>query len=51
MANLTCKDCPYFWKDEDDEYPHCQWRPKCADDRPLCEEEEYEPYDYEQDNY
>lgn len=37
---MTCKDCPYFWKEEDESYPSCKWTIRCPDDIPPCEEDE-----------
>lgn len=37
---MTCKDCPYFWKEEDESYPSCKWTIRCHGDIPPCEEDE-----------
>lgn len=39
---MKCTDCPYFWKDEIDKYPHCHWIARCPDDIAPCEEDYYE---------
>ena len=37
---MTCKECPYFWKDEDERYPSCHYRSLGAFDPAPCEIEE-----------
>lgn len=41
---MSCKDCPYCWREEDESYPTCKFEAKCAGDIPPCgyEEEEEE---------
>lgn len=39
---MSCKDCPYCWREEDESYPTCKFEAKCADDIPPCEYEEEE---------
>ena len=60
---LECKDCNYYWKDEDDKFPRCHFQAMHGDpswlDIPPCEEdwfeevtaEEYYGYDEEEDGY
>ena len=38
-SEMTCKDCPYFWKEEDESYPSCKWTIRCPGDIPPCEED------------
>ena len=39
--NLKCENCSYFWKEEGDKYPMCNWVDRCPGDIPPCEEEPY----------
>lgn len=43
---LECKDCSYYWKDEDDNYPRCHFQAMHGDpswlDIPPCEEDWFE---------
>lgn len=39
---MSCKDCPYCWREEDESYPTCKFEAKCAGDIPPCEYEEGE---------
>ena len=39
---MTCIDCCYFWREEDEESRCCHWEPRCPGDIPPCEEEEEE---------
>lgn len=46
---LTCKDCPYCYKTDEDCYPHCQFESLGTWDKAPCEyddEPEEEPEDY-----
>ena len=36
---MTCKDCPYFWKEEYESYPSCKWAIRCPGEGPPCEED------------
>lgn len=38
--NMNCKDCCYFWKEEDGERANCHWESRCPDDKAPCETEE-----------
>lgn len=35
---MKCTECPYYWKNEDDDFPHCQYENQM--DYPPCEYEE-----------
>ena len=39
MNTLTCKDCSYHYKTEEDEFPCCHY---CSPFPAPCEEEDYE---------
>ena len=39
---MKCNDCPYCWKEEEEEYARCHWVIRCPGDYPPCEEPEYE---------
>ena len=39
---MTCKDCMYCWREEDETYPTCKFEAKRAGDIPPCEYEEEE---------
>lgn len=39
---MTCKDCMYCWREEDETYPTCKFEARCAGDIPPCEYEEEE---------
>lgn len=39
---MTCKDCVYCWREEDEAYPTCKFEARCAGDIPPCEYEEEE---------
>lgn len=39
---MTCIDCCYFWREEDEESRCCHWESRCPGDIPPCEEEEEE---------
>ena len=50
MKHLNCKNCVYFWKEEDESHEQCHWEPRCPGDFAPCDEEdinEYEEPDYE----
>lgn len=38
---MICKDCCYFWKDENEEYPGCHFVDRCPGDKAPCEEEDW----------
>lgn len=46
---LKCTDCCYYWKNADDERPHCNWTSRCPDDIPPCEDDYYLDDDYNDD--
>lgn len=33
-----CSKCAYYWKNSNDDYPHCNWASATPDDVPPCEE-------------
>lgn len=40
MKNVSpCKECPYFWKDEDEDWAQCHYNSLGAFDPAPCEEE------------
>lgn len=39
MENLTCENCGYFWKEDDEERATCHWVSRCPNDFAPCEEE------------
>ena len=43
---LKCKDCGYYWHDENDwsNYPSCHWKAQCPDDKAPCEYDEQDYY-------
>lgn len=49
---MQCKDCPYCYKADGDEYPRCQFFSIAPFDIPPCEyddeyaEEDLDPYGY-----
>ena len=46
MSNtLTCKDCPFCYKDEDDRYPCCHFFALSPWDIAPCEIEDDDPQD------
>lgn len=36
---MTCTNCCYFWREEDENFQSCHWEPRCSGDVPPCEEE------------
>lgn len=42
---MKCADCPYYWKNEDDFFAHCQYDDQM--DCPPCEYEEPEEVNWE----
>lgn len=38
--DMTCEECLYCWKDENENYPSCKWEAKAPGDLPPCEEED-----------
>ena len=38
MNKLTCRECPYFWTEDDDEYPSCHFNSLGAWDPAPCEQ-------------
>lgn len=49
--NMTCKDCAYYWKEENEERACCHWTSRCPDDSAPCEEENIPSYDYEEEDF
>lgn len=50
-GNLQCKDCAYYWREEDEKWPRCHYESLGTFDPAPCEIE-YEPdeepdYDFE----
>lgn len=45
---MICKECGYFWKNEDEDYPGCKFEPMCPGDLPPCEQDDY---DYDEPDY
>lgn len=41
---MTCKDCPYYWKEEWEKFPGCHFEERGPDDRAPCEYEDEEGY-------
>ena len=37
---MTCTNCYYFWREEDEDFNSCHWEPRCPGDIPPWEEEE-----------
>ena len=37
---MRCKDCPYYWKEESESHPHCQFGEPSWLDVPPCEQED-----------
>lgn len=48
-VSMTCKDCLYYYRTKEQEFPSCQWVPRCPGDYPPCEEEDYYDTEYEPD--
>lgn len=52
---MKCEECCYYWQDEDDDYPHCQWESICFGDIAPCEYDTLEtaddPEDWEEPDY
>ena len=46
---FSCKECPYFWANEEDDYPHCNFVERCPGDMAPCEYDEYDYDEYEAD--
>ncbi len=48
---LSCKDCPYFWREDDEDYPVCHYVSLGSWDPAPCEQEDdpdadMDPVDY-----
>ena len=41
MSEFRCKGCPYYWREEEDDFPRCQYD---GLDVAPCEREEYDDY-------
>lgn len=40
---MSCVDCAYFWREENEDYSCCHWQSRCPDDMAPCEyEDDYE---------
>lgn len=39
MKKMKCSDCPYQWKEKDEDYNCCHWQARAPGDIPPCEEE------------
>ena len=37
---MKCVDCAYYWKEEGESYPHCQFGERTWLDIPPCEQED-----------
>ena len=51
---MTCKECPFYWKDDGERWGTCHFEIRAWYDVPPCEEEEpyeEEPYDFDSDFY
>lgn len=46
---MKCKDCSYWWKDEDDMFAICHFVDKAPGDTAPCEEEERDNFDEEKE--
>lgn len=43
---MKCEECCYYWQDENEDCPRCQWESICFGDIVPCEyEEEEDVYD------
>lgn len=38
MRDLTCRECAYFWTEDDDEYPSCHYESLGSWDPAPCEQ-------------
>lgn len=36
---MKCEECCYYWQNEDENRPHCNWEARCAGDMAPCEYE------------
>lgn len=41
----SCKNCPYFWIGDDDDYPRCHYNSLGSWDPAPCEQPENDPED------
>lgn len=48
IKELTCPDCPYYWKNEDEDYPGCHFEARCPEDVAPCEESDYDDSYYDE---
>ena len=39
MNKLTCRECPYFWTEDDEEYPSCHYESLGSWDPAPCEQD------------
>ena len=46
---MRCSDCCYYWKEEDELFPSCQWEARAPGEVPPCEEDD--DYDEEDDGF
>lgn len=45
---MNCKECCYWWKNEDEAYPGCKFEARCPGDLPPCEQDDYDEPDYDE---
>lgn len=50
MNKLTCRECPYFWTEDDDEYPSCHYESLGSWDPAPCDQPEYDKCSGDCDN-
>lgn len=51
---MNCKNCAYFWKEDNEEYAQCHWEVRCPGDTAPCEDDYWEEPDddwYNEDEY
>lgn len=51
---LSCKNCAYCWKDDDDDYPRCHYNSLGSWDPAPCEQPENDPEgepDYDEERW
>lgn len=51
MKDLKCRDCPYFWQEDDEERPYCHYVSLGSWDPAPCEQDDdpdadLDPVDY-----
>ena len=45
---MTCKDCCYFWKEDEERFSSCHFEIRCPGDKAPCE---YDETDFVEDPY